>query len=250
MIRGWFASQLGTQLLSTEAAILEQLLPGLFGYHLMQVGITRQPLFDASPINHKFLMAIEADDPGSFRGSGVQLPFENDVIDVVLLHHILEFYKSPQEILREIARVSLPSGYLVIVGFNPVSLWGLWKGFAGFSGHPPWNGGFIRPGRLMDWLNLLSFKIDRVHFALNGLPVILKNRQIAPDYSGGLSRRTNWPFGAVYVIVARKQLGSMTPIKPLWKARGNMPKLTVIRPTSREIAARNRLLCSQYSHRR
>lgn len=226
-------------MLAVEQAILEQLLPGLFGYHLMQLGITNQAFFGSSPINHKLSMSILNEDVGAFRGSAIQLPFEDDAIDVVLLHHLLEFYKTPQEILREAARVCLPYGYLVVVGFNPLSAWGLWREIAKWRHQPPWNGRFIRPGRLMDWLNLLNFKIDRAHYAINGLPIKSKSGEITADYSGGLSRGTNWPFGAIYVIVARKQVGSMTPMKPVWKSQRKLTKLTVIRPASREIAARN-----------
>ena len=42
------------------------------------------------------------------------------------VHHLLDFAESPQDILREIARVTLPMGHIVLVGFNPLSFWGAW----------------------------------------------------------------------------------------------------------------------------
>ncbi len=73
--------------------------------------------------------------------------FANDNIDVVLLHHLLDYVDSPQDVLREAARVVLPMGHLVIVGFHPVSSWGLWRQVARFRGRAPWTGRFIRAGR-------------------------------------------------------------------------------------------------------
>jgi ubiquinone/menaquinone biosynthesis C-methylase UbiE len=37
---------------------------------------------------------------------------------------VLEFAAEPHAILREVDRVMMPVGRLVIVGFNPWSLWG------------------------------------------------------------------------------------------------------------------------------
>ncbi len=227
-------------MLDVERAILEQLLPAFFGYHLLQISVQNQALYGASPIQHKIAMGIRESDNQPFVARATQLPLEDDAIDVVLLHHILGFYHDRQQILREIARVSRPMGYLVIVGFNPLSLWGLYKPVAAVGNRPPWNASFIRPGRLMDWLNLLNFKIDRAHYCTYGPPVtrtFLKGR--VPDYTRGISRRTNLPFGAVYVIVARKQVGTMTPIRPVWRPHTTFGKLTVVRPTGRGMATRN-----------
>lgn len=236
--RDWFEGPVGAHLLSGQQAVLDQLLPGFFGYHLMQLSIQNQPLFGASPIQHKFQMGLVPSDPAGFRGAATSLPFEDDSIDVVVLHHLLDFYESPQQILREVSRVTISMGHVVIVGFNPLSLWGMWKPFGKYRQEAPWAGQFIRPGRLMDWLNLLDFKIDRLHYSIYGLPI---NRRPfvgkAPDYSQGLSRKSNMPFGAVYVIVARKQVSSMTPIRPTWKReRRGFGKLTVVRPTSRGVS--------------
>lgn len=239
-IRDWFDSPLGNELLQTESAILEQLLAGLFGYHLLQVSVQQQELFEASPIQHKVTLGLTGQDRSPFLAQPTKLPFENDAIDVVLAHHLLDFVDSPQEVLRELSRVILPSGHLVIVGFNPFSLWGLWKSAVAWRKLPPWNGLFIRPGRLMDWMNLLDFKIDRAQYCTYGLP-ILHEAVSKPDFSKGLSRNTNFPVGAVYVIVARKQVGGMTPIRPVWKSHRAFGQLSIVRSISRSLLSRNDL---------
>ena len=173
---------------------------------------------------------VSGDHQISFIGTGQSLPFEDDSIDVMLLHHLLDFHSSPQRLLSEVARVSRPMGHLLIVGFNPMSTWGLWKPFGAIRKKAPWHGNFMRTGRLMDWLNLLNFKIDRAQYCTYGLPMPRKPTSSAADYSQGLSRYTNWPFGAVYVIVARKQVSTMIPMKPVWTSKRAFGQLSVVPP--------------------
>lgn len=230
-IREWFESPLGQRLIRSQRAVLDQLLPGCFGYHLLQLSIQQAPLFEESPIQQKIAMGLALEDESPFVGQATNLPFENDSMDVVLLHHLLDFYDSPHDMLREIARVSIPMGHLVIVGFNPLSLWGAYKPIGKVQGRAPWIGHFVRPGRLMDWLNLLNFKIDRVHYTTFGLPIDRAAfRPRVPDYSRGLSRKSSLPIGAVYVIVARKQVGAIRPIRPAWNPKHSFGRLTVVRP--------------------
>ena len=240
-IAGWFQSELGTQVLDTQQAILEQLLPQFFGYHLLQLSVQEKLLTQSSAINHQFTMGTSSNSDSTFKGDQANLPFEDNSIDVVLLHHLLDSSQSPQRLLSEVGRVSLPMGHVVIVGFNPMSLWGAWKPIGSMRGRAPWQANFISPTRLMDWLNLLNFKIDRAHYCTYGIP--RASDRSTTDYSQGLSRNTNWPFGAVYVIVARKQTGSMIPMKPIWSDNRGFGQLSVVRParpvSGREISTRN-----------
>jgi hypothetical protein len=43
----------------------------------------------------------------------------------VVLPHALELARDPHHALREVERVLVPEGRVVISGFNPASLWGL-----------------------------------------------------------------------------------------------------------------------------
>ena len=216
-IRHWFESDLGKHVLSTEKAMLDQLLPGLFGYDLMQLSVQSQPLFEASSIRHKVSVGFDESSTGGIVATPAGLPFADDSIDVVLMHHLLEFAANPQEILREVSRVTLPMGHVIFVGFNPLSSWGLWRSLAKYKARAPWTGDFIRPGRLMDWLNLLNFQIDRAQYDIYRPPL---SRYLGKpsDYSKGFSRRLNLPIGSVYVIVARKHVGSYRTMRPVWKS--------------------------------
>ncbi len=239
MLRNWFSSPLGSQLLETERSILDQLLPGLFGYHLLQLSVVEQSLYEVSPVGLRFKMGISCGERSPFIGSLTELPFEDSSIDIVLLQHVLDISAVPQHVLREASRVSIAAGYLLIVGFNPFSIWGLWNAVKMWDKKAPWNADFIRPGRLMDWLNLLDFKIDRAIFGFYRPPSATFGRVHMPDFSRGLSRNINWPFGAAYVIMARKQVGGMTPIRPTWRTReSRLGQISVVKPMGRHIGER------------
>ena len=81
-IRLWFASDLGRHVLKTELAMLEQLLPGLFGYHLAQFSVQDRVLHDASPIQNKIIINLDTIKAGLV-SNPTQLPFANDSIDEV-----------------------------------------------------------------------------------------------------------------------------------------------------------------------
>ena len=164
-----------------------------------------------------------------------QLPFAEDSLDVVLLHHMMEFFRILKP-CHEAARVSLPMGHLVIVGFNPEFV-GMYKPIGKFRKKLPWVGRFVPTSQLMDWLTLLNFKIDRVQYSMFGLPTV-RSSQSLPDFSHGFSRNANWPFGGIYVIVARKQTGSMIKMKPVWQNTRAFGKLSVV-PPARPAAGRN-----------
>ncbi len=236
----WFETPLGMHVLKTERAVLDQLLPGFFGYNLIQMSVQDKPLFSSSTIQTRIPLALDDASVRSYREHGQEvnekpvvarpaaLPFESDSIDVAIVHHLLDFADSPQDILKELARVTLPMGHVVIVGFNPWSLWGLWRSALNFKEIAPWNGQYIRPGRLMDWLNLLDFKIDRAQYAIYRPPVSNLLGRVG-DYSQGVSRHLNLPVGGVYVIVARKHVGSVRSIRPVWKSNRAFGRLSVVR---------------------
>lgn len=237
-IRQWFDGELGRHVLSTESAMLDQLLPGLFGYHLTQLSVQARPLFDASPIRNKVSLGFGSDSTGGVVATPAGLPFADDSIDVVLMHHLMEFADNPHEILREASRITLPMGHIVFVGFNPLSPWGLWRCLAKFKGRAPWTGDFIRPARLMDWLNLLNFQIDRAQYAIYR-PPLARYAGKPGDYSKGVSRSLNLPIGSVYVIVARKHIGAYRHMKPVWKSqRQSFGRLSAVRSVEHDGVAR------------
>ena len=223
----WLQSPLGRELLATEKAMLEPLLARVFGYHILQLGCCTQSMLGESPVGHKFFFS-----PSHITGTRLPvasnefLPLLNESVDAVLIHHALDFTPDSHRLLREAARVVMPGGKLLIIGFNPISTWGLRKLFR-WKSCLPWSGRFISSGRVSDWLKLLDFSVDKVMHSGYLLPINnLKMVGLAPKMEG-LGRRFLYPLGAVYFIVACKQVMPMTPIVPRWP---RIPRPVIVRP--------------------
>ena len=101
------------------------------------------------------------------------LPFPANSLDLVVLPHTLELSPDPHATLREVERVLVPEGRVVICGLNPASLWGMRQRRArlyqrlGFGElFLPDAGEFIGYRRMRDWLRLLSFEVESGRFGV------------------------------------------------------------------------------------
>ncbi len=241
-IREWFDTPIGQELLDIERKLLEQVLPTLFGYHLLQIGVdSRQPMFGSSPVPHRILLGPSLElgmDKRSIIARSDELPVQSDAIDLVLLHHALDFAENPHQTLREAARVLRPGGYLVSVSFNPASLWGIYRRLTRRR-QVPWLGHFIRHGRLQDWLSLLELTEVRSLSGCYGPPFESTRSRERGAWLRALVQRAPGQAGGVLVIVARKDIPGVTPLGQRWRRR--LISLPVIepKPTARGPAHRH-----------
>jgi SAM-dependent methyltransferase len=242
-LREWYRRRLGRWLIDFERAQLEEVLSNLFGYYLVQVGSTMDDyLLGASRIRNQIIIddawPINCPNDDDARVLGMYscadiLPLQNDSIDVVMLPHTLEFEPSPHQVLREVERVLVSEGHVVILGFNPWSLWGgrrligRWRRQA-----PPWHGSFRSAMRIKDWLALLGFDVVLTRYCFFRPPM---------QHQGIMSRLTWlerigarwWPYlGGVYIIVAKKQVVRLIPIRPRWRPRRSLIQPDVPKPTT------------------
>ena len=143
----WFDQPLGRSLQAVEANRLRSVWPHFRGNMAVQLGrIGSMDLMDACPAARRYLLDLPGFNPPSLvtavHGEVEALPFDSRSIDLALLPHTLEFASDPHQVLREVQRVLTPEGHIVILGFNPMSLWGLWR-MLRRSDRAPWNGHFI-----------------------------------------------------------------------------------------------------------
>jgi SAM-dependent methyltransferase len=146
------------------------------------------------------------------------LPVASHSADLVLLPHTLEFTDSPHQILREVARVLLPEGHVIIAGFNPWSLWGARRAF-GSRRRYPWNGRFINLPRMKDWLALLGLEIAGGQMGCY-IPPCATQRWL--DRLGFMEAAGDrwWPIaGGVYFLQAVKRVHGMRVIMQKWSDR-------------------------------
>lgn len=244
-LQDWFDRPLGRSLQACEADSLRSILPTLYATNVVQFGRTgNRDLFESCVAPRRIL--LEFYDSGgdcSILAQPDALPFENSSIDMALLPHTLDFAADPHRVLREVERVLMPESHVVIIGFNPFSLWGLKRKLTRKRNlKAPWNAQFISLYRIKDWLKLLQFEVTHGSMMYYRPPF---QNPLALDRSYVMDKVGDrwWPMmGAVYVLVAKKRLEGMTPIRTRWKLRvltGN--RNGVAEPATRGIAAREKI---------
>jgi SAM-dependent methyltransferase len=151
------------------------------------------------------------------KGRPESMPIAPDSVDALLLYHALECATDPHQVLRESERILLPEGNIVILGFNPISLWGLSRLLRFRSKKVPWSCRILTTRRIKDWLALLGFEVTLSRQFLFLPPVhsqrITSRLQFLEKWGARL-----WPYlGNVYILTARKKVSTLTPIKPRWR---------------------------------
>lgn len=237
-IEQWFDNPLGKELLSQQQLAVENALSCLFGYHLMQLSMSRKvQLFNSSTINHRFTLSPACyTENSTIAGQSFfdSLPLPAESIDVAVLHHVLEFSERPHQLLREVSRVIIPRGHLVIVGFNPWSIMGGYKRFARIvTASPQWRYHSLRLGRILDWLRLLDFEITGIEHGFFGPPINSTSLLKRMSWIDRLGRRLHLPNGAYFCVVARKEVTAIVPMRPVWQRLNPIVGLAASKPSTR-----------------
>ena len=237
MIQQWFESEVGCEILQAQQRAINRLLPRLFGYYLVEVAVNPNMNLSAeSLIGHKVVVSNQhmlglCDK--SIICQPTELPFEHNSIDVVLLHHTLDFTDNPHQVLREAIRVLRPGGHLLVVGFNPASWWGL-RRLCCRKIKAPWQRGqFISQGRLVDWTRLLGLTQLRSMTDYYLPPFVSGKWRRRFEKLQAYGRRSMPKNGAFYLSLARKDIEGITPIKRI-KFPRKLYTLPVRKPATRE----------------
>lgn len=223
----WYAHGAGVRFAQAEQQELSDLLPELYGYHLVQLGNSRLSTYTKSSlISHRVIVDPDLDEThqhdkayDKVKADLHNLPFRSDSVDVAVLLHTLEQATHPHEVLREVERVLISEGYVVITGINPISLWGLWLSWKKLFGKISGRGHLISLRRLRDWLKLLNFQVTGGRLFYYRPPIfnyrILRKLEFLERWG-----KRCWPFlGGGYTLVAVKRRVPMTPLKAKWKTK-------------------------------
>lgn len=231
----WLDTAAGRYVRAWEQSRLDELTADIFGFHAMQIGLPQVSALQASRMPHKWLSdtgvahgphktpILEGDPAEAMPVSVVldytELPFATQSLDLVVLPHVLEFVAEPHQVLREVERVLIPEGQLIVCGFNPASLWGARQVAGRLSGAHflPRDGEFISLPRIKDWLKLLNMEVNRGHFGCYAPPC--KTRKWLDRYAFMEKAGDRWwPYlGAVYMVQAIKRVKGMRLVGPVLK---------------------------------
>ncbi|MGL1956763.1 MAG: methyltransferase domain-containing protein [Colwellia sp.] len=202
--------------------INQQLAPWwqkFFGYHLLKIGALSSYIdSSACSIKHQ-ISTTSAEGHGNIIADVDDLPVQEHSVDVCLLSHALEFSLDPHHVIREANRVLIPNGYLIITGYNPFSLAGVNRLTPYRRQKAPWNEHFFSPMRVKDWLHLMGFEILADQRCMhNRLIGGISDGVIAKHWQSFASKYLS-ALGSIYIIIAKKRVLPLTPIKPKWQIR-------------------------------
>jgi SAM-dependent methyltransferase len=223
-LHDWLATPPGVYMLAWERELVAAAVSDVFGFHALQLGLPELDGLATNRMPHRWLATETPNEKATFVTNFAALPFPANSLDLVVLPHALELTADPHAAMREVERVLVPEGRVVICGFNPMSLWGFRQARAhlyqrlGFE-HMflPEAGDFIGYLRLRGWLRLLGLEIESVHFGCHR-PALTNPKWLARFvWMDRLGARL-WPIlGAVYCLVAVKKVRGMTLLNPAWK---------------------------------
>ena len=240
----WFSRLPGRLIAEAEVTQLNRTLPNLFGYQLLQVGrLGETDLLSKSRVLNRVVVEIDGDrSTGGYpvvHGSATALPIESDSVDVVVLPHILEFESQPHDALRESARVLVPEGHLLVCGFNPWSMLGCRKYLMGRRRGMPWQGNFLGTTRLRDWLALLGFDVLTQGTCFHRPPFSNERLLRRLEFLDRAGDKVLPYFAGAYLMLARKRVTTLTPIRTRWKPKRRLVSVGLVGPSAR-VADRER----------
>lgn len=236
-VHGWLETPFGQALLAHEARVVEAVLDGMFGEHMLQLGLWGEPgMFLRYARTQRASCVADWAGPGPGSAPGAighlhRLPIESESVDVVLLPHTLDYSDDRSHaILREVDRVLTPHGHLIVLGFKPGGLWGLRRLVPG-AGLPPGTAHLISDRRLSDWLLLLDMRIHGVQRYFFRWPLPGNKGQSSVEWES--RGRRFWPeLAACYMLSAQKRVVTMTPVKQPWRTRAKVVA-GIVEPTTR-----------------
>lgn len=239
----WYRQSLGQQVAAIEAKVCQELLPQIFGYHALQIGLPQcNHLLASSPIKHRVCLSSDHGLDGkmySVRGLCDDIPFKPDSIDLVIMPHVLEALcdnklKLPTY-LSEVVRVLIPEGHLVLIGFNRRGFWGVRRVFSCKSSGVPWNARFISMQEVIKTLKQFGcdIKVSKTEFFMPPFsdPKWL-NRFSFLEHLGSMC----WPkSGGIYILVAKKKVSQAKMVGVSWRKQKIVVKDSIAEPTTRSV---------------
>lgn len=208
-----------SRLLAWEQQQADELLGDVFGYYAVQLGWPALQALRTNRMPHRWMGQPEFESGFPVGPAGLNIgfdvsldscawPWPADSLDLVILPHTLELSSDPHACLREVERVLIPEGQVLITGLNPWSLWGC-KQSLGRRGDPAAMSSYDRLigyRRLRDWLRLLGFEVQVSRFG-GWTPALGSERWMQRlNWMDKLGARW-WPiFGGVYLLMATKRV--------------------------------------------
>ncbi len=212
-LRQWFRSPVGSTVLKEEQQLINRALsgPSAARRHLLKLSMIPERFQLDDRLCQRQLHLGSASQSGHSQVLDAvcdyhQLPLANESVDMVVLHHVLEFVENPHTVLREVERMIVPHGKLVICGINPWSPLALRGVMGRLRRSPMWQHHSLSINRINDWLSLLGFEVADVQYGFHRLPL-----NSPGFFTTHRSLSSGLPMGGVFVLSATKYRAPLTP---------------------------------------
>jgi SAM-dependent methyltransferase len=243
----WLETGTGAALLCEESRQVAAAFDNIFGDQFLQIGAWgNADLFRSSARTKRYAVVAARRGPGvDFVSSPEDLAVGSDSIDAVFLPHILETTDDPHAVLREVDRILRADGHVVIAGFNPWGWWGI-RHYLSRGRFPAGGQRMVSESRVRDWLTLLDYNVQPGRFHHIAPPLYRQSRhgETAVDVqesddgnrSAPVARYRGWnPLASCYLVIARREIFTVTRIRPSLRRRTQLVG-SLVNPTTRNSA--------------
>jgi len=230
------------------AIIKQQLaapLTQIFGYHaLLYTPLARSLCADSLVIKDQIVISQSCASLSQKRVSPnsislvcrfEELPVASDCIDLAVLPMILQASENPHQVLREVERTLIPEGVVILIGRNPFSWYGLKNNLLRRRNKPD-SPADISHRRAADWFNLLGFEREAL------IKISVTNQKIQESRSYTWIKKMSEYFcdyfGSYYIIIAKKRVSTLTPIRPSWRKNKQLVAPRLAEPSVKALVER------------
>ena len=231
-IEHWYQRPFGQMIAALQYKQMQSILPRIFGNVVVQLGGPVAPLFVEQAqvhtplyMNHRLLSNVSVQQVVT---DFAQLPLLPNSTDAAIVVHVLEALAEPKLCLQQIHQALKPNGLLIVFGFNR---WHCWR-LLGLE-QPIANANYLSAGLVRRWLRMLDLTVvstKTLGFRPSFLSASVAKRLVFFEAVGQLSLNG---MGAVYMIVARKNVLARHKMPTRWSWRRRWNVKGAVEPTTR-----------------
>lgn len=208
---------------------LKSVLRDIFGYYALLYSDKARELSEGSIVIRKSVVISDRLSDCDIYCQYHELPIASDSIDLALLPEVIETADFPHRTLREVERVLIPEGQVVMLRRNPISWLNcqrIWAEIRRTKSIPSRSYG---KARLNDWFSLLGLEITAE------IPISLRYQTMTMKKNNGIGATwLKWflkHFANYHIIVAKKKVSTLIPIRPSWRRNRKLVRPRFAEPT-------------------
>ncbi len=234
-LEAWLDGPLGQSLMDLELRAVSDVLEDVFGTQLLQIGQwgRAEAFLKAARTRRSALLDVRPDS-ADLCAEPEHLAVAGHSVDAVLLPHTLERSADPHQVLREVDRILIADGRLIVAGFSPVGPLGL-RRLLGRRPFPPGCLQIVRQKRLLEWLSVLGYEAVTQRRFFYALPFFTAKWTGHNDRMERLGSRYCSRLACAYVVHARKRVFRIVPVGRILRRR-RPAVVGLAEPSTRNVA--------------